>query len=677
MDLNVRRKKILYDLLSGDYRPSLEQLADEYQISPRSVRYDLQVINQILQERELPQIVLLKDGMLAFSYQSCHERQVNRLIHELRSFDVRQLLPKRQRKNLILARLFLQKKYVTAQELAEIMDISRNTVIHDLEEVKAWLKQNRLSLRSLPQYGMRLQGTEMDIRRGYINLLREAVPSSDYIHLLRQETQEAPSVFPGLLYQELIGQDTADEIVLLCQEIQTELDVVFSDASYTDIVLSILYSLYRLPFGFHIDASDMDLQGICQSLPYKIICDRLIRRIKDDSEWSLLTKEDIAFIAQYVIGAEVLSGGFDPAAEKSIDRHMLLTNLITSIGLDLGKDFSADEILFHNLDVDVLPAMYRIQNDMSIQNPHLDKICRSYSEIYQAVKRHITPLEIHMGHKISEHELGFLAMHFIAACERGTHLAHYPRVIVMCGLGFGSVHLLVTRLKQLFHLQICAVTALRNLESCLAKTEADFIITTVPLEASPLPSVFVSPFLSEQDIRRIQMAIRALPAAAGEPDGRRGKGTDGPPGLLDVLTPATMDLHCQADNFCGAIRAAGELLLRDHVIEPPYIDSMVATVREVGPYIVFCPGVALPHSNEIQHVHRMGISMVRLAKPVVSGHPFNDPISLVFAFASPDNQGHLKAMMELGELVNGGMPDKLCRAKSEKEVLRIMKQTLS
>lgn len=69
--------------------------------------------------------------------------------------------------------------------------------------------------------------------------------------------------------------------------------------------------------------------------------------------------------------------------------------------------------------------------------------------------------------------------------------------------------------------------------------------------------------------------------------------------------------------------------------------------------------------------------MVRLAKPVVSGHPFNDPISLVFAFASPDNQGHLKAMMELGELVNGGMPDKLCRAKSEKEVLRIMKQTLS
>ena len=51
MDLNVRRKKILYDLLSGDYRPSLEQLADEYQISPRSVRYDLQVINQILQER--------------------------------------------------------------------------------------------------------------------------------------------------------------------------------------------------------------------------------------------------------------------------------------------------------------------------------------------------------------------------------------------------------------------------------------------------------------------------------------------------------------------------------------------------------------------------------------------------------------------------------------------------
>lgn len=46
-----------------------------------------------------------------------------------------------------------------------------------------------------------------------------------------------------------------------------------------------------------------------------------------------------------------------------------------------------------------------------------------------------------------------------------------------------------------------------------------------------------------------------------------------------------------------AVRLSGELLLRDGCIEPRYIDGMIKTCEELGPYIAICPGVAIPHAR--------------------------------------------------------------------------------
>lgn len=45
------------------------------------------------------------------------------------------------------------------------------------------------------------------------------------------------------------------------------------------------------------------------------------------------------------------------------------------------------------------------------------------------------------------------------------------------------------------------------------------------------------------------------------------------------------------------MRIGGELLEKSGAIEPRYIDAMINTVKEIGPYIVIAPGIAMPHAR--------------------------------------------------------------------------------
>ena len=53
----------------------------------------------------------------------------------------------------------------------------------------------------------------------------------------------------------------------------------------------------------------------------------------------------------------------------------------------------------------------------------------------------------------------------------------------------------------------------------------------------------------------------------------------------------------KAENWEGAVRISGKLLLDKGLVEPQYIKVMINVMTELGPYLVVAPGVALPHAR--------------------------------------------------------------------------------
>ena len=124
------------------------------------------------------------------------------------------------------------------------------------------------------------------------------------------------------------------------------------------------------------------------------------------------------------------------------------------------------------------------------------------------------------------------------------------------------------------------------------------------------------------------------------------------PSLLDLMPPEAMIVGAPANDWRDAIRLAGDALARGGATTPDYTDQMIATVEQLGPYIVIAPGLALAHSRPSEAVKSTGLSWVGLSTPVEFGSKKNDPVHLVIGLAALDHEAHLVAMQQLARLVS-------------------------
>ena len=126
---------------------------------------------------------------------------------------------------------------------------------------------------------------------------------------------------------------------------------------------------------------------------------------------------------------------------------------------------------------------------------------------------------------------------------------------------------------------------------------------------------------------------------------------DGPE-LSQLLAAGAIRIGASAADWRAAVRVSGDALVASGATDAAYTDEMIATVEQLGPYIVIAPGIALAHSRPSPAVHHAGISLVTLAQPVKFGHRENDPVRLVVGLAAPDEEGHMTALSTLADFLS-------------------------
>jgi len=122
-------------------------------------------------------------------------------------------------------------------------------------------------------------------------------------------------------------------------------------------------------------------------------------------------------------------------------------------------------------------------------------------------------------------------------------------------------------------------------------------------------------------------------------------------GLLDLLKKEAIVLDVPVKNWKDAVVKAGEILVKIGAAEPRYIDAMIKTVEEMGPYIVITKGIALPHARPEEGAKKPALVLMRLETPVEFGNPDNDPVDIVIAFTATDEKSHVKALSQLAQFL--------------------------
>lgn len=119
-----------------------------------------------------------------------------------------------------------------------------------------------------------------------------------------------------------------------------------------------------------------------------------------------------------------------------------------------------------------------------------------------------------------------------------------------------------------------------------------------------------------------------------------------------IIGKELIQLKVQAVDWKDAIHKSGKPLVDSRNVTQKYVEEIIHSVEEYGPYFVIAPHVALAHAPSEFGANRLAMGITTLTPGIKFNNADNDPVRYVFTLSSPDSESHLKAMQELVELLS-------------------------
>ena len=127
----------------------------------------------------------------------------------------------------------------------------------------------------------------------------------------------------------------------------------------------------------------------------------------------------------------------------------------------------------------------------------------------------------------------------------------------------------------------------------------------------------------------------------------------------------------KVNNWEEAIILSAKPLLDENYIEKEYIHKVISNVKELGPYIVIAPQIAISHARPENGVNRLGMSILIMEESVNFSKDKDRNVRIVITLAAPDNEKHLLALQQLSEMLMGSL-DELLETKDKQSVLNLI-----
>ena len=342
---------------------------------------------------------------------------------------------------------------------------------------------------------------------------------------------------------------------------------------------------------------------------------------------------------------------------NALDIRLMISEALYKISSCFGIDFYLDFALYDLLIAHMRSAVYRLQTRERLTNPLKDSLLQEYPEIFEIIRKNIGNLEEYIGCSFSEDEMSFLVLYFASVLEKEKveNSKHSKiKVALVCETGRGTAQFMLAKLRTLEEvIEIVSVSSVHNTGE-IKRSGANMIISTIPIEKQEIPCIVVrSAMLNTDDILDIQkMALEVMegimePNAGIELDVINPEEIHIQGAFYEWLSENRIEVDYEAKDWKDAVNHAGKLLYKDGAVEERYIQAMIQKIETYGPYIVICPGTALPHADAEEGVIYEAASLIRLKKPIDFHHEMNDPVKYVIGMSVKSAESVNQAIYDL------------------------------
>jgi activator of the mannose operon (transcriptional antiterminator) len=497
--ITSRQHKILRFLLQQREYVTLFNLAEQFGVSKKTIQRDLNLIDDYLADSNVQVNKKIGAGVLLLAEHSADLLQLQLQLND-ENEDADSIMGHARRIKIASWLLSETPKETSINKLSERSYISNASIVNDLRIIEDWITPLGLQLiRS--QSGTRIKGNENNVRQAMAALINGLIEHQDPGFL--NHSRLDPGSYKALV--QYFGEDDVSFVQALLQEMEQELTYPLGEAYYINIFTHILIMMRRWTTGSLLGNPDHVSQQPLED-PVFFLAGKMVEKI--EQHIGLPLPEDEAwFIYQYIISSGILVVENQASNQLhtelfSHETHGVTSDLVRNFSQLIHIDLSQDNQLYGGLMVHIRPLINRLHYKIDIRNPLLDDIKNEIVDVYNLTRIAVENVFVRCTQqRVSDDEVGYLAVHFQAAIER--QITH-KRVLLVCSTGIGTSHLLKSRILRAFpDWEIVASVPASNLQSVNQKTAPDLVISTVHVPEIDTPVVYVTAFLNDADIQRI------------------------------------------------------------------------------------------------------------------------------------------------------------------------------
>ena len=494
------RQASITRLLLTEARPStVEAIASELNLTGRIVRYNLPSIDTFLRPEGLR--LMRRRGVGVWV--SGNEERRHAILSTLGSVAGPRVLDGDDRKLQVLAALLdASPRPVHIADLEEALGASRPTVRRDVRAAEAWLEGHHLHLQRLPGVGIAVRGSELDIRKGLLSLVLEAVPAEQ----LLLEMENASDVCALATESSGLGELGARLDLRTHRKILTE-QLLPPDENGPMAMVATLYLAIvsrRVRAGRQAEMQSGQLRSLIDH-PVAAAAARIAAAVEAEAGLTL-GEADVAAITEFLLGFVEL---VDASLATEPDDQAVIDHLVAEAAAKLHPSLAEDVQLRRSLGEHLRRLRVRLRYGLPVSNPLDHEVRERYPDVYRVATEIVAALDPIGDAVVPHEEVGFLTMYLAGSLERN-RLRPKTRITVVCPAGMATAWILVSRLSAEFpNVEITRVVSKTAFEEDLREGSSDLVVSTVPLDERPgaVQSVVVSPLLREKDLRRLSRIL--------------------------------------------------------------------------------------------------------------------------------------------------------------------------
>lgn len=584
-----------------------------------------------------------------------------------------------ERLNILKMILYFDESGLKLSDIAGTMEIPKADVRKDLEIMSEELKKDGIKLIYENYKGYKLTGNKGNllVKRLEIieDIIRELKETGDFFNSEDTGTWHSEEYFYGYIKYENL-EITRDFLELIGKELGLEID----EENYNRIFS---YILMLINFDELYDNKEELLsRNFLFHTPEYLAVERILGKLfKENDRKESPKKAKLLLITDLIMGINI-SGLKDDIFYKWINEEAVAEEITDKISDMINLNLRGDKILITGLIDNLKFSIYRIKNDIQIINSVFKDIILNKDKNIEIVKKAVEETEKEFKINFTEYELAAMA-YLVRASIKRTKRNNIKKVLLICGLGYGSSKILEESLKENYELDIVDVIPYYLADDLIpAYKEVDFILSTIEIHRQfevsyGIPIIKINPVMQKEDFEKLaeygieknktSVSLKKLISIIENNteikdrqkliDSLKNEFEDRIINdiqktgytLKKLLKKENVKFIDEAENWKEAIFQSGDLLVSNKKVTSEYVEEMIELVEKHGPYIVLEEGIAMPHAGISENVLETGISLLVVNEKV--SLPEGRNANIFLSFAAKNKNDNIDIMNDLFELI--------------------------